>query len=52
MFSLHGATFAATNSITQPEFIKPVASMLHVAGTSLAHTVPALTIEVIDIPLQ
>jgi alpha-N-arabinofuranosidase len=51
-FSLHGGSFAATNSITQPEFIKPVASTLHVTGTTLAHTVPALTIEVIDIPLQ
>jgi alpha-N-arabinofuranosidase len=52
VFSLHGGSFAATNSITQPEFIKPIASTLRVAGTALAHTVPALTIEVIDIPLQ
>jgi alpha-N-arabinofuranosidase len=51
LFSLHGGSFAATNTITQPEFIKPVASTLHVSGATLAHTVPALTIEVIDITM-
>jgi len=48
--SLHGATFEATNSIADPEAIHPVESTASVQGSNWAHTVPALTIEVIDLP--
>lgn len=50
--SLHAATYQATNSITDPSFIHPVDSVAHVKGGNWPHTVPALTIEVIDIPLK
>jgi len=49
MFTLHGASFEATNSITQPEFIRTVESTVNLGA---AHTVPPLTIEVLDIPLH
>ncbi len=52
VYSLHGATFAATNTLQNPQAIHPVQSTLHFTGTVLTHTVPALTIEVIDLPLQ
>ena len=48
--SLHGATFEATNSINNPNAIHPVESNVSVAGGNWKHTVPALTIEVIDLP--
>jgi alpha-L-arabinofuranosidase len=48
--SLHGATFAATNSINAPDEIHPIESAVSIAGTPWVHTVPALTIEVIDLP--
>jgi alpha-N-arabinofuranosidase len=50
--SLHAATFEATNSINDPDAIRPVASTVSVSGNGWKHTVPALTIEVIDVPLQ
>jgi len=50
--TLHAATYAATNSITEPEAIHPVASTLNFSGTETQHTVAPLTIEVIDIPLR
>jgi alpha-N-arabinofuranosidase len=49
--SLHAATFEATNSIRDPDTILPVATTARVSGPDWAHTVPPLTIEVIDIPL-
>ena len=49
MFTLHGGSFEATNSITAPEFIKTLESTVSLAG---GYTVPALTIEVLDIPLK
>ena len=49
MTTLHAASFQATNSITSPEAIKPIESTLRITP---AHTVPAFTIEVIDIPLK
>ncbi len=49
MTSLHGATFEATNSIHDPDAIRPVESAVSVSGPNWAHTVPALTIEVIDV---
>ncbi len=50
--SLHAATFEATNSITEPTKIMPVASTQSFSGATWQHTVPALTIEVIDIPMK
>jgi alpha-N-arabinofuranosidase len=48
--SLHGATFTATNSSNAPEEIHPIESVLSIPGSPWTHTVPALTIEVIDLP--
>jgi alpha-L-arabinofuranosidase len=50
--TLHGASYQATNSIDDPEFIHPVKSTLRVKGPETQHTVAPLTIEVIDIPLR
>ena len=52
MISLHGATFEATNTITTPIAIHPVDSVLRFSGSTLKHTVPALTIEVVDVPVE
>ncbi len=49
MFSLHGASFQETNSITEPERIHPVESAVRIAGAMWQHTVPAFTIEVVDV---
>jgi alpha-N-arabinofuranosidase len=49
MYSLHGASFQATNSMTAPDFIKPVKSSVRLADR---HTVPPLTIQVLDVPLR
>jgi alpha-N-arabinofuranosidase len=48
--SLHAATFEATNSMADPEAIHPVELTVSVSGSNWTHTVPALTIEVIDLP--
>jgi alpha-N-arabinofuranosidase len=50
VISLHGATFEATNSIHDPEAIHPMESTVSVPGGLWVHTVPALSIEVIDLP--
>jgi alpha-N-arabinofuranosidase len=49
MYSLHAASYQATNSITEPEAIKPVETAVKITAQ---HTVPAYTIQVLDIPLQ
>jgi alpha-N-arabinofuranosidase len=49
MYSLHGASFQATNSMAAPEFIKTVESAVTLGAQ---HTVPAYTIEVLDLPLK
>jgi alpha-L-arabinofuranosidase len=51
-YTLHAATAWVTNTIDQPEKIKPVLSKLTVASGSWTHNVSANQIEVIDIPLQ
>jgi alpha-N-arabinofuranosidase len=51
MWSLHAASFAATNSITEPEKIMPKESSIAVSA-AMKHTVPAYTIEVIDVPVK
>ena len=48
--SLHGATFEATNTMSKPDAIQPVASTVVVSGAAWKYTVPALTIEVVDLP--
>lgn len=50
--SLHAATFQATDSIANPDAIRPVETAVHVPASGWRHTVPALTIEVIDASLQ
>jgi len=52
VISLHGATFEATNSISDPDTIHPIESTIPVPGSAWPYTVPALTIEVIDLPIQ
>jgi alpha-N-arabinofuranosidase len=49
LYSLHAASYQATNSVTEPEAIKPVESAVKITGL---HTVPAYTIQVVDIPLR
>jgi alpha-N-arabinofuranosidase len=49
MYSLHGASFQETNSITDPLRIRPVESSVRIAGTTWQHTVPPFTIEVVDV---
>jgi alpha-N-arabinofuranosidase len=50
--SLHGASFEATNTIDNPDFIRPVRSTMRVNGPEMQHTVAPMTIEVIDISLR
>jgi alpha-L-arabinofuranosidase len=50
--SLHAASFEATNSITLPKAIQPVASSLPFKGHEFNEVVPQFTIQVIDIPLR
>ncbi len=50
--SLHAATYEATNSIDHPDLIHPVSSTVTVGRDPWQHTVPPLTIEVIDVPLR
>jgi alpha-N-arabinofuranosidase len=50
--SLHAASYEATNSISDPDFIHPVESTVKLSDDVWRHRVPALTIEVIDIPLR
>jgi alpha-N-arabinofuranosidase len=52
MSSLHAATYEATNSLADPELIHPVEGSVKIQGANWKHTVPALTIEVVDIPLR
>ena len=52
MVTLHAASYQATNSITDPDAIHPEKSTVSVSGGDWKHTVPPLTIEVIDVPLQ
>jgi alpha-N-arabinofuranosidase len=52
MISLHAATFAATNTIAEPTAIHPVERMVRFTGAVVKHTVPAYTIEVLDIAMR
>ncbi|HZQ43654.1 MAG TPA: hypothetical protein VFA99_10400 [Acidobacteriaceae bacterium] len=46
------ATYEATNSINDPDFIHPVESTVKLSMDPCKHSAPGLTIEVIDIPLD
>jgi alpha-N-arabinofuranosidase len=52
VISLHGASYAATNSMQDPNLIVPKTTTAHVPAGGWQHTVPALTIQVIDIPIS
>jgi alpha-L-arabinofuranosidase len=52
MTSLHAATYEATNSISDPEAIHPVESAVSIPSGLWKHTIPALTIEVLEVPLR
>ncbi len=50
--TLHAATTWATNSITAPARIVPVGSKLSVNGGKLTHTVPAYSIQLLEVDLR
>jgi alpha-L-arabinofuranosidase len=50
VISLHGATFEATNTINDSEAIHPIESTVSISDSRWTHTVPPLSIEVIDVP--
>lgn len=50
--TLHAETFEATNTLTDPNFIHPTTSTAKVNGPTWQHTVPPLTIEIIDLPTR
>jgi alpha-L-arabinofuranosidase len=52
MYSLHGTTRFATNSIDHPDAIKPITSKIKASNKAWPHTMPPNTIEVLDIPVQ
>ena len=52
MNSLHGATWWETNSINHPNWIVPISTSIAVSADKWQHTVPANTIQVIDVPIQ
>ena len=47
--TLHGATTKDTNSITDPKRIVPVVTHATGAAASFRHTIPAYSIQVLDI---
>jgi len=50
--SLHASTYEETNSMTDPGRIAPKMSSETIVGDIWKHTVPPLTIQVIDLPLK
>lgn len=50
-YSLHAKTYLATNTLQDPESVHPEQGSTSVSST-WQHTIPALSIEVVDIPLQ
>ncbi len=52
IYTLHGSTWWATNTIDHPDAIRPQISQLRLAAHDWRHDVPGNTIEVIDIPLK
>ena len=52
VISLHASSFDATNSMADPALITPKSSTEAIASGAWKHTVPPLTIQVIDLPLK
>jgi alpha-L-arabinofuranosidase len=52
LITLRGATPEDTNSIRDPNHILPVTSTVHNAAASFEHTMPAYSIQVLDIQTQ
>jgi len=52
MTKLHAASYQATNSMADPDAIHPEDSTVSVPNAAWKQTVPALTIEAIDVPLH
>ncbi len=52
LISLHATTFEATNTLAAPAAIYPVGSTLRFSGEELKHTIPAYTIEEMDVVLR
>jgi alpha-N-arabinofuranosidase len=50
--TLHGASRFSTNTIDNPDRIKPVTKTISISEDVFVHTVSANTIEVIDVPMQ
>lgn len=50
--SLHAGSYEATNSITEPNVVKPMLSSAQVSGESWKYTVPAYSIQAIDVVLK
>src|SRR5579859_710194 len=50
--TLHAPSYEATNSMAEPDAIRPEESVTAVPDGAWKHTVPALTIEVVDVPLH
>jgi alpha-L-arabinofuranosidase len=52
IISLHASTSEATNSIADPNRILPRDTKERIEAKPWKHTVPALTIQVVDIPTE
>jgi len=52
VISLHASTYEATNSMTDPGRIVPKMSSETIGAEGWKHTVPALSIQVVDVPLK
>jgi alpha-N-arabinofuranosidase len=52
VISLHAGSYEATNSMQDPNLIVPATTTAHISGEVWQHKVPALTIQVIDIPIR
>ena len=50
--SLHAGSYEATNTITEQGVVHPLLSSAQVSGSSWSYTVPALTIQVVDISMK
>ena len=52
VYTLHAGSYEATNSLSSPELIVPVASKVQVPGGAWTHPIAPLSIEVIDLPIR
>lgn len=47
--TLHAGSYEATNTTTEPDNIRPVASTAPIAGARWVHAVPAYSVQVVDV---